>query len=133
MAILTTGLASTLIIILGFAGARVQEAYLFLIDITIIVYFIPYVYLFASLIKLARTGRPPEGAIPVPGGVGGATAVGLLGLVTTLAALLFTLSPPEGTDPFWFLTKVIGGCAILVFLGWTIYARGRREPGDPPR
>ncbi len=125
IAILATGVSSSLIIILGFAGAQVREAYLFLIDITIIVYFIPYVYLFAALIKLARDRSPrPEGAIPVPGGVTGAGLVGMLGLTTTLVALVFSLFPPEGINPVWFLAKVIGGCAVLVLLGWILYAGG---------
>jgi amino acid transporter len=83
VALLATGGISSLIILLGFAGAEVQEAYLFLVDFTIIVYFVPYIYLFASLIKLARAGDRPEGSVPVPGGRAGATIVGLVGLLTT--------------------------------------------------
>ncbi len=127
VAILATGLASTAIILLGFAGAEVEEAYLFLVDITIILYFIPYLYLFASLIRLARDrSRRPEGAIPVPGGVAGATIAGVVGLLTTLTALVFALSPPEGTDPRNFMLRMLGGCALMFVLGLLVYRTGGR-------
>jgi amino acid transporter len=131
VALLATGGISSLIILLGFAGAEVQEAYLFLVDFTIIVYFVPYIYLFASLIKLARAGDRPEGSVPVPGGRAGATIVGLVGLLTTLVAVIFALDPPEGTDPLRFQIKLIGGCGLLILVGWMLYAGGRRRRGVP--
>ena len=125
VAILVTGLASSAVIPLTFVGAKVEEAYQILIFITAIIYFIPYLYLFASLIKLAFDGSPrPEGSIPVPGGAAGASIVGLVGLLTTLTAVVFALIPPENADPFWFPVKVIGGCAVVILLGWILYARG---------
>ena len=48
----------------------------------------------------------------------------MVGLTTTLVALVFSLFPPEGTNPVWFLAKVIGGCAVLALLGWILYAGG---------
>jgi amino acid transporter len=131
VALLATGSISSLIILLGFAGAEVQEAYMFLVDFTIIVYFVPYIYLFASLIKLARAGDRPEGSVPVPGGRAGATIVGLVGLLTTLVAVIFALDPPEGTDPLRFQIKLIGGCGLLILVGWMLYAGGRRRRGVP--
>ena len=52
-----------LLIVMSLAGGPVQEAYLVLANFTIIVYFIPYLYLFASLVRLA-IGAPPPGSIP---------------------------------------------------------------------
>ncbi|HLN81417.1 MAG TPA: APC family permease, partial [Thermoanaerobaculia bacterium] len=54
--------------ILATAGAGVKEAYLFFADFTLILYFIPYLYMFASGIALGREVRESDGAIPIPGG-----------------------------------------------------------------
>lgn len=132
VAILVTGFVSTAIILLSFAGAQVKEAYIFLVQITILVYFIPYTYLFASLIKLGRAGPPPEGAIPIPGGRAGSTIVGGVGLLTTLAAMGFSLIPPVDTNPLWFEVKMVGGCALVILTGWALYAFGRRAPSHTP-
>src|SRR6185295_12469159 len=87
LALLVTGGISSLLILVGFIGVDVEHAYTYLADFTIVVYFIPYCYLFAALLKLGGRTPAPDGAIPVPGGRAGAIAVGLLGFVTTAVAI----------------------------------------------
>jgi amino acid transporter len=61
-------------ILMSFVGATVEEAYLTLLDTTLLVYFIPYVYMFAAYIALRRrefsAGDPqvPAGDPRVPPG-----------------------------------------------------------------
>jgi amino acid transporter len=127
VAILATGGISSLLILVGFVGVSVEEAYLFLVDFTIVVYFIPYLYLFASLMRL---GPPPKegsaGVIAVPGGRLGNLLAGLVGFLTTAVAIAFSFKAPEGANPAAFAGKILGGCALLLFAGWLLYRRGRR-------
>src|SRR5258705_8705477 len=126
IALLATGAISSLLILVGFIGVDVEEAYLFLADFTIVVYFIPYCYLFAALMKLGGTGSAPAGTIPVPGGRAGTLLVGIVGFLTTAVAIVFALMPPGGSNPWLFEAKILGGCALLLAFGWLLYKRGRR-------
>jgi amino acid transporter len=128
LALLVTGGISSLLILVGFIGVDVEHAYTYLADFTIVVYFIPYCYLFAALLKLGGRTPAPDGAIPVPGGRAGAIAVGLLGFVTTAVAIGLALIPTQtGHDAVVFEAKMIGGCAFLLGCGWILYLRGRRK------
>src|SRR5437867_1870139 len=83
VALLTTGAISSLLILVGFVGVDVDQAYLFLADFTIVVYFIPYLYLFAALLKLGARKPAPEGTITIPGGRAGTIVMGAVGFTTT--------------------------------------------------
>src|SRR5881296_1127525 len=126
IALLVTGGISSLLILVGFIGVDVEQAYLFLADFTIVVYFIPYCYLFAALLKLGARGPAPEGTIPIPGGRTGTLLVGIVGFVTTAVAIAFALIPPGGANPLMFEAKILGGCALLLGFGWLLYRRGQR-------
>jgi amino acid transporter len=127
VALLLTGSISSLLILMSFAGAGVRDAYFLLADFTIVVYFIPYCYLFAALIRLGVPGTVEPGVIPVPGGRPGTVLVGVVGFVTTAIAIVFALVPPAGTrNPWLFEAKILGGCVLLLVLGWMLYRRGRR-------
>jgi amino acid transporter len=124
VAILWMGAISSLLIVMSLAGGPVRDAYLVLANFTIIVYFIPYLYLFAALVRLAP-GPPPPGSIPVPGGRPGILTVATVGFLTTLLACIFALMPPEGTGSVWrYEAQILGGCALLVVFGLLLYRRG---------
>jgi amino acid transporter len=120
------GVISTLLIVMSLAGGPVQHAYLILATFTIIVYFIPYLYLFAALLRLA-TGAPPAGSIPVPGGRFGILAVAMVGLLTTLIAVGCAFIPPEDQDVWSYEAQLLGGFVLLILCGGFLYWRGRRS------
>jgi len=125
LAILWMGAISSLLIVMSLAGGPVREAYFVLVNFTIVVYFIPYLYLFAGLVRLAR-GAPPPGSIPIPGGRPGILLVATVGFLTTLLACLFAFIPPEGTESvLWYETQLLGGCGLLILAGYGLYRRGR--------
>lgn len=127
VALLLTGSLSSLVILLGFVGSGVEETYEQLALLTTIVYFIPYLYLFAALIRLGVVETVAPGVIPVPGGRAGTLVVGSVGFATTAIAIAFALVPPDGTaNPILFEVKTLGGCLGLIILGWLFYRRGRR-------
>src|SRR5205085_4858589 len=78
VAILTQTVIGAIFIFLGQAGTSVKGAYDVLVSMGVITYFIPYLYLFASMFKLQGE---PAGAdvIRVPGGKPVAYALSILG------------------------------------------------------
>jgi amino acid transporter len=92
----------------------------------VIVYFIPYLYLFAAMIKLQREPAGPE-VIRVPGGKPVAKLVAVVGFVTTTLTIALSLipQPDEPNKPLAFL-KIVGGTGALVLVGVGIYVAGKR-------
>ena len=113
-----------LVSVLG-RGTTVEKAYLIILDTQLLIYFIPYVYLFISFLLHRRTAAPVD-SVRVPGGALGARAVGVSGLVVTILAMLVAMVPPDGeTNPLLFEAKVVGGALGFVALGGVVYWRGR--------
>lgn len=79
----------------------VMEAYDILVGLTIVANFVPYIYLFAALIRLEGRGTGEEdGLAPSPRSRGvrlGAIVMGIAGLLATAVALAVTFLPPPGT------------------------------------
>lgn len=104
-------------------GTSVETAYLILLDTMLLVYFIPYVYLFISFLLLRR-GAVDAGAMRVPGGPITVAAVGVSGLVITLLAMGVAMVPPaEEPHPVLFEIKVVGGALGFLLLGLVAYWR----------
>ena len=134
IAILVQGILSTLFILMSVIGSSVKEAYLVLIDATLIVYFIPYLYLFISLPTL-RFGRrrnvDPRSAMEVPGGRLGLWLTVSAGFGATLLSIILALVPPKGVTDVWtFEGKIVGETALLVLVGLAFYWRGRRRAAE---
>ncbi len=107
-----------------------------LVNATLIVYFMPYLYMFASAIKLrAEIARQPR-AIPVPGGNGGSLFWNGLGFFTTAVAIVLALIPPaDSTDKLAFFVQVFIGSFGFLAAGLVLYAlaeRRRRRAGRIP-
>lgn len=125
VAIWAQSLAAMVFIFLGQAGTSVRGAYEVLVSMSVIIYFIPYLFLFASLISLQREPAEPD-VIRVPGGKPVAFLLGGLGFATTTLAIVLSLVPPPN-EPHKLLAvlKVAGLTAILLGLGVGIYWNGR--------
>jgi len=131
IAILVQGILSTAFIFMSVIGSTVEEAYLVLLDATLILYFIPYLYLFVSLVKLRRrresSGHPSEGMV-IPGNKPGLWLVAVLGFAATLISIVFSLIPSAGVEnPWLFEGKVLGGTVGFIVVGLFFYSRGKRK------
>jgi amino acid transporter len=131
VAILTQAVLATIFLVLSVLGrgTTVEKAYLVILDTMLLIYFIPYIYLFVCylVVRVRKTGSVPQSG---KGGKTGAWITGLSGLVLTLGAMLVATIPPTDTpDPWLFRLKVIGGAALFVILGGLVYWRGRRAAG----
>jgi len=127
VALLTQFFLGALFIFLGQAGTSVKGAYNVLVSLGVIVNFIPYMYLFAAMIKLQRDPAGPD-VIRVPGGSTVAKLVATVGLVTTGLTIVVSLIPqPDEPNKPLALLKIVGGTGALVLLGVCIYVVGKRR------
>ena len=114
-------------VFLSQAGTTVKGAYDVLVSMSIIGYFIPYLFIFASMIKLQTEPAGP-GIMRVPGGRPVATLLGATGFCVTAAAIALALVPAEDEpDPALAVTKVAGLTALLVLAGAAVYVHGKRR------
>ena len=128
-------------ILLGVAllgkGTTVERAYLILLDTQILLYFIPYLYLFVTFLLQFGVGararaatRAPLGEATrvgarVPGGRPAAVVFGTSGLLMTAFAMILACIPPEGGEQaVLFLVKVLGGAGAFLVIGAVIYRNG---------
>jgi len=122
VAVIVQALIATAFIIMSFIGSTVEEAYLILFDTTLLVYFIPYGYMFAAYIVLRARGGSAEKVMEIPRSRFAAYALGMCGLLTTLTAMAMALLPsPETVNVLIYETKVIGGFMTFLIIGGIIY------------
>src|SRR5207237_9441252 len=96
VAILAQAVLATVALLLSVLGrgTKVETVYLILLDTQLLIYFIPFVYLFLSLIILRRQ----EQAGVATGGSRRAVIVGVVGALTTMFAMVIATIPPSGTE-----------------------------------
>jgi glutamate:GABA antiporter len=113
--------------ILGQAGETPEKAYDILVSLGIIAQFLPYLPMFAALIKLQGEPAAPD-VIRVPGGKPVAVIVGLMGFTTSLVSCVLAAIPPEGElNPIWYVIKVVGLSLLLVLSGALTYTLRRKR------
>jgi len=113
--------------VLSQAGTTVRGAYDVLLSMTVITYFIPYLYLFSSMIKLQR--RPAgEGVMRVPGGAKVAIPLAVLGFVSTAVTIALSLVPSQATpNKTLAVAKVLVATVVLVGSGVVVYWVQRKK------
>ena len=127
VSIIVQAVASALVLLLSQINETTRGAYQAVIDITIILYFIPFLYMFAAAIKLA--GRPDRTANPhavlVPGGKAGVWIACTLAFSVTLLSIIVSVFPPgDSSNRKLFLIKVIGTTVLAVAVGLILYFWG---------
>jgi amino acid transporter len=127
-AMLFQAVFSAIFIVAAQWGGTVKEAYLKLVNATLIVYFMPYMYMFASAIRLRMLIEGEPKAIPVPGGRAGNLLWNGLGFLTTGVAIVLALVPPaDTTDKMSFFVQVFIGSFGFLFAGLILYALAERR------
>src|SRR5216117_1357421 len=112
-------------IFLGQAGTSVRGAYDFLVGMGVISYFLPFLYMFASVIRLQREPAGPD-VMRIPGGRPIAILLAILGLLTTITSSVLACIPPaEEPNKFLAVVKLLGSSALMVAVGAVIYWVGK--------
>lgn len=110
-------LASVFVTVAG-RSTSIQEAYDILVNLTILIYFVPYLYLFAAQLRLL-----PESPKPIA----------WMGFAATAVSLALTFLPPPGANALTFEVNLIVQAAVILGVGVAFYTWSRRRPADPPR
>ncbi|HEV8362941.1 MAG TPA: APC family permease [Gemmatimonadaceae bacterium] len=108
----------TIFLLLGVLGrgTTVQSVYLILLDTMLLLYFIPFLYLFASYIRIELPHAAGLKKLRI-------VATGISGFALTLFAMIVACVPPTGTPSIVaFEAKVVGGALFFVVAGTTLYA-----------
>ncbi|MEX1246326.1 MAG: APC family permease [Thermoanaerobaculia bacterium] len=126
VALAAQALITAVFVFLGQAGTSVRGAYDALVSMTIIWYFIPFLFLFAAAIKLRAEAKAP--GFRVPGGAASVAALGVVGLFTTAASIVLALFPAEDTpDKLFAVGKVVGLTVVMLAAGVGVYVAGKRR------
>jgi glutamate:GABA antiporter len=124
IAILVQAICATFVLpfaILG-KGTTVEQVYQVVLDMNVLIYFVPFIYLFCCILF----DREAAGPTVIPGGRAGRLVAGAAGLFVTLFAMVVAAIPPSDQNPFVFELKVVGGTGVFYLIGWLVYARGSR-------
>ena len=126
VALLVQAMIAGVFVLLGQAGTSVRGAYDALVSMGIIAYFIPFLFMFAAMIRLQR--EPADaGVIRVPGGTPVAIALAALGMMVTAVSIVLACVPAdEEPNKALAVVKVVGSSIVLVGIGAGVYAAGRR-------
>jgi amino acid transporter len=118
VALIVQSLASTAIFLASVfftvAGrsTSIQEAYDILVNLTILIYFVPYLYLFAAQVRLQ-----PETPRWAP----------VLGFAATAVSLALTFAPPPGSNALTYELNLIVQAAVVLGVGIGFYRWSSRS------
>lgn len=117
ISILIQAAISGIILILTEYFAALQNGYRWLVSMSVILYFIPFLYMYAAVIKLStRPDRKTNTqAVLIPGGRLGVWIAGILGFTITLGSMLLAAVPPDSYKTF--RSKVLFDVNVVV---WTV-------------
>lgn len=127
VAIISYGVAGIAFGLLGQAGTSIRGAYDMLVAMGVITFFIPYLFLFASAIRLQRQPLP-EGSFRLPGGRRTLISLGCIGFLSTACTIVLSLFPAEDdAHPTATLLKVVVMTLVLLGVGVAIYISSHRR------
>jgi len=129
VSILVQAVLSCVILLVSQIDESTRGAYDVLVSATIILYFIPFLYMFAAAIRLSS--RPDRArnkdAVLIPGGKKGVWAVSGTGFLIVLVGILVSLVPPgDSTNKLGFELKLVVGTVATILIGLVLYWRGAR-------
>ena len=154
-AILAQGAVSTLFILMTL-GANVKESYKMLVNATMLLYYIPYVYMFLAYIAIKMKDlkrEPNNNTLENDRGINNETEntikentedsvadtkgkkvhfnfpvwLGFIGLITTVFAIFISLAPPPETlNVAEYEIKLIGGTLMFVVVGIVMFLWAQR-------
>lgn len=121
VALLTQAAVSLVFVVLGQAGTSVRGAYDVLVSMSIITYFVPFLFMFAALIRVQSIPVVP-GSMRVPGGPPVAIVLGALGFVTTGVSIVLACVPSDDEpNPWLAVAKIVGLSLVMIAAGALVY------------
>jgi amino acid transporter len=127
------GAAGMIVALLSQAGTSVRGAYNVLVSMSIVAYFLPYLLLFASTIRLQSRAAGSD-AIRFPGGRVTAVALAAIGLVSTALTIVLSIIPSQ-EEPHKALAvgKVLISTLALIGVGVLVFILAKRGRNAFPK
>lgn len=127
VALLVQAAISAVFVVLGQAGTSVRGAYDVLVSMSIVTYFIPFLFMFAAMIRLQRQPAGRD-VIRVPGGPNAAIALAAMGFITTALSIGLACVPSaDEPNKLLAVVKVVGLALALLLIGAAIYGSALRR------
>ena len=124
VALITQSVLSGLFVAMSFLGATVEQGYKTLLDLAVVLQLVPFLYLYAALIDLAR--RPEDGLGRYSKGM--LWFAGLSGVVTTGIGMVVAFIPQHEGEALWlFETKMSLGTLLFLALAAFFYFPSSRR------
>jgi amino acid transporter len=124
-ALIVQGIVSAVLVILNFAGAGVQETFQKLLSLAVVLNLIPFVYMFAALLRFAATEPAPRGRYSR------ATLflAGASGLLTATLGIALVFFPAQQITSLWLYELwMFGGTLFFIGLAaFFFFVYGRRK------
>ncbi|PYU11301.1 MAG: hypothetical protein DMG37_17250 [Acidobacteria bacterium] len=129
VSILVQAIISGLILLVSQINQSTRDSYQQLVDAAIILYFIPFLYMFAAAIWLSRRRDRTENdrAVLIPGGLPGVWITSGVAFFITLVSIVLSVFPPgESSNRTSFLFRTLLWVVAALAVGLTLYWRGLR-------
>jgi amino acid transporter len=113
---------------MSFVGAQVKEAFVTMLDLAVVLQLVPFLYMYAGLIKIARNteaeGHYSKRTILL---------AGASGLLTTALGMAVAFVPSHQIESIWvFETKMVGGTVFFLGLAaFFFFVYSRRKVPQP--
>jgi amino acid transporter len=124
-ALIVQAVVSAVLVLMNFAGAGVQETFQKLLSLAVVLQLVPFVYMFAALVRFSVIE-------PVPRGQYSRTTMflaGTSGLLTTVLGIALVFSPAQQITSLWsYELWMFGGTLFFVGLAaFFFFVYGRRK------
>jgi amino acid transporter len=127
VSLIVQGFCCVVFVLLGQLGSSVHAAYQVLVSTSIIASFVPYLFMFASLMRLQREPAARE-VVRIPGGSAVAIGIAILGFVATCAVILGSVVPdPSEPHKVLVVAKIVLLSFAVVGAGAGLYLLGKRS------
>ena len=128
ISLLVQGVLITALLLIAISGTKVQEAYSFLYDMSVLLYFIPFLYMFGALLvhNLKNTGGKSGVRLfqKYPALV---WIVAVLGLAVVMFSVVLAMIPSEVIEnKSMFFIKISGTTVTLIGIGLLFYYLKRK-------
>jgi amino acid transporter len=118
IAILTMTILSSLLVSMGFIGATVKEAYVTLLDLSVVLQMVSFLYLYATLAKVAFSKTAGDGFY----GKARLRFAAIGGLAATIVGGAVAFVPPRQVDSVWrFELKMVVNCTVFLGLAAVLF------------
>jgi len=119
---------SAVFLAMSFVGAQVKEAFVTMLDLAVVLQLVPFLYIYAALIKLAAGSEPVRHYSRNTMYVAGSC-----GLLTTVLAMAVAFVPSHQIESIWLfeIKMVVGTAFFLGLAAFFFFVYGRRKVAHP--